>query len=147
MRAYILRRLMLVVPTLFGIMVVNVVIIQAAPGGPVEQMLAQIQGTSIDATERFSGSSSGGETLNKSATDSSGGGAYRGARGLPKELIQRIEKNPSGLRGVSRAPAKRQTADLCARLRAAALFRVGVPVGLRSGRCTEMRGYGDTARR
>ena len=94
MLAYILRRLMLVVPTLFGIMVVNFIIIQAAPGGPVEQMLAQIQGTSVDATERFSGSSSGGETLAKSATDSSGGssGAYRGARGLPKELIQRIEK-------------------------------------------------------
>ena len=94
MLAYILRRLMLVVPTLFGIMVVNFAIIQAAPGGPVEQMLAQIQGTSVDATERFSGSSSGGETLAKSATDSSGGssGTYRGARGLPKELIQRIEK-------------------------------------------------------
>ncbi len=63
MLAYILRRLMLVVPTLFGIMVINFFIIQAAPGGPVEQMLAQIQGTAVDATERFSGSSSGGETL------------------------------------------------------------------------------------
>ena len=93
MIAYILRRLMLVVPTLFGIMVVNVFIIQAAPGGPVEQMMAQIQGTSVDATERFSGSSSGGETLRKSAADSSdGSGAYRGARGLPRELIERIEK-------------------------------------------------------
>ena len=61
MFAYILRRLMLVVPTLIGIMVVNFFIIQAAPGGPVEQMLAQIQGTSVDATERFSGSTSGGE--------------------------------------------------------------------------------------
>lgn len=94
MFAYILRRLMLVVPTLIGIMVVNFFIIQAAPGGPVEQMLAQIQGTSVDATERFSGSSSGGETVRKSSTDTSGsgGGAYRGARGLPKELIERIEK-------------------------------------------------------
>ena len=45
MLAYILRRLLLVVPTLFGIMVVNFFIVQAAPGGPVEQMLAQIQGT------------------------------------------------------------------------------------------------------
>ena len=92
--AYILRRLMLVVPTLIGIMVVNFFIIQAAPGGPVEQMLAQIQGTSVDATERFSGSSSGGETVRKSSTDTSGsgGGAYRGARGLPKDLIERIEK-------------------------------------------------------
>ena len=93
MIAYILRRLMLVVPTLFGIMVVNFFIIQAAPGGPVEQMLSQIQGTAVDATERFSGSSSGGETLRKSASDSSGGsGTYRGARGLPRELIERIEK-------------------------------------------------------
>ena len=94
MFAYILRRLMLVVPTLIGIMVVNFFIIQAAPGGPVEQMLAQIQGTSVDATERFSGSSSGGETVRNSSTDASGsgGGGYRGARGLPKELIERIEK-------------------------------------------------------
>jgi microcin C transport system permease protein len=94
MFAYILRRLMLVVPTLIGIMVVNFFIIQAAPGGPVEQMLAQIQGTSVDATERFSGSTSGGETVRKSSTDNSGsgGGTYRGARGLPKELIERIEK-------------------------------------------------------
>ena len=45
MLAYILRRLMLVVPTLFGIMVINFFIIQAAPGGPVEQMISQIQGT------------------------------------------------------------------------------------------------------
>jgi microcin C transport system permease protein len=94
MFAYILRRLMLVVPTLIGIMVVNFFIIQAAPGGPVEQMLAQIQGKSVDATERFSGSSSGGETVRNSSADASGsgGGTYRGARGLPKDLIQRIEK-------------------------------------------------------
>jgi microcin C transport system permease protein len=91
--AYILRRLMLVIPTLLGIMILNFFIIQAAPGGPVEQMISQIQGTSVDATERFSGSSSGGETVKSAAADTSGGGgAYRGARGLPKELIQRIEK-------------------------------------------------------
>jgi microcin C transport system permease protein len=91
MLAYILRRLMLVVPTLLGIMVINFFIIQAAPGGPVEQMLAQIQGTAVGATERFAGSSTGGETVAR--TDASGGDdVYRGARGLPKELIQRIEK-------------------------------------------------------
>ena len=89
MIAYILRRLMLVVPTLFGIMVINFFIIQAAPGGPVEQMLSQIQGTAVDATERFSGSSTGGETLRGSDSSS---GTYRGARGLPRELIERIEK-------------------------------------------------------
>jgi microcin C transport system permease protein len=91
MPAYILRRLLLVVPTLLGIMIVNFFIIQAAPGGPVEQMIAQIQGTAVSATERFSGSSSGGETLRGATTDASAG-AYRGARGLPREMIERIEK-------------------------------------------------------
>src|SRR5499426_466890 len=93
MAAYILRRLMLVIPTLLGIMVINFFVIQAAPGGPVEQMISQIQGTAVDATERFSGSASGGETVKSASADTSGGGgAYRGARGLPKELIERIEK-------------------------------------------------------
>ena len=92
MLAYILPRLMLVIPTLLGIMVLNFFIIQAAPGGPVEQMISQIQGTSVDATERFTGSASGGETVKSASADTSGGGAYRGARGLPKELIERIEK-------------------------------------------------------
>ena len=93
MAAYLLRRLMLVIPTLLGIMIINFFVIQAAPGGPVEQMISQIQGTAVDATERFSGSSSGGETVKSTLADTSGGGgAYRGARGLPKELIERIEK-------------------------------------------------------
>jgi microcin C transport system permease protein len=94
MLAYILRRLMLVIPTLFGIMVINFFIVQAAPGGPVEQMISQIQGTAIGATERFSGSASGGEIAQRSQASSGSGdaGAYRGARGLPRELIQRIEK-------------------------------------------------------
>ncbi|MDP3160763.1 MAG: microcin C ABC transporter permease YejB [Reyranella sp.] len=93
MLAYILRRLMLVIPTLFGIMVINFFIVQAAPGGPVEQMISQIQGTAIGATERFSGSASGGEIAQRGQASSSGdAGAYRGARGLPRELIERIEK-------------------------------------------------------
>jgi microcin C transport system permease protein len=91
MPAYILRRLLLVVPTLLGIMIVNFFIIQAAPGGPVEQMMAQIQGTAVSATERFSGSATGGETVRSTSGDSSSG-TYRGARGLPRELIERIEK-------------------------------------------------------
>ena len=92
MLAYILRRLMLMVPTLLGIMVINFVIIQAAPGGPVEQMMSQIQGTAGNATDRVSGNVS--DTSSRTQADTSGGGAgtYRGARGLPKELIQRIEK-------------------------------------------------------
>src|SRR3954469_3545901 len=91
MLAYILRRLMLVVPTLLGIMVLNFFIVQAAPGGPVEQMIARIEGTAIGATERFSGSASGGEMMRQASSENSGG-AYRGARGLPKELVQRIER-------------------------------------------------------
>ncbi len=91
MLAYLLRRLALVVPTLFGIMVLNFFIIQAAPGGPVEQMIARVQGTSVDATSRFSGSASGGEIMQRGQGENNNS-AYRGARGLPPELIQRIEK-------------------------------------------------------
>ena len=91
MLAYILRRLLLIVPTLFGIMVLNFFIVQAAPGGPVEQMIARIEGTAVGATERFSGSASGGELMQR-PQQGEGGGAYRGARGLPKELVQRIER-------------------------------------------------------
>ena len=92
MFSYIFRRLMLMVPTLLGIMVINFVIIQAAPGGPVEQMMSQIQGTASNATDRISGNVS--DTSSRVQTDTSGGGAgtYRGARGLPRELIERIEK-------------------------------------------------------
>src|SRR5688572_14792232 len=95
MLAYILRRLLLVVPTLLGIMVLNFFIVQAAPGGPVEQMLARIEGTAVGATERFSGSASGGELMQRGGQQgdaATGGGSYRGARGLPKELIERIER-------------------------------------------------------
>jgi microcin C transport system permease protein len=92
MLAYILRRLMLVVPTLFGIMVLNFFIIQAAPGGPVEQMIARMEGTAVGATERFSGSASGGELMQRPQGEATGGSTYRGARGLPKELVERIER-------------------------------------------------------
>jgi len=52
MTAYIIRRLLLIVPTLFAIMVLNFVIIQVAPGGPVEQMIAQLTGQGGEITER-----------------------------------------------------------------------------------------------
>ena len=55
MIAYILRRLLLVIPTLLGIMVVNFAIVQVAPGGPVERMIAEIQGEAVEATGRISG--------------------------------------------------------------------------------------------
>ena len=53
MANYILRRLLLIVPTLFGIMVINFLVVQSAPGGPVEQMIAKIQGHDLSATARI----------------------------------------------------------------------------------------------
>jgi microcin C transport system permease protein len=95
MLAYILRRLALIVPTLFGIMVVNFIVIQAAPGGPVEQVLAKLQGLQVEATARVSGSTSGEiATGTKSRQQSSGGSTskYRGAQGLDPEFIKDIER-------------------------------------------------------
>lgn len=106
MLAYIARRLLLVIPTLFGIMVINFVIVQSAPGGPVEQMLAQISGQAVDATARISGD--GGDAVGLSegaASDGSQSGAtkYRGSRGLEPELIADIEK----LYGFDKPPLER----------------------------------------
>ena len=94
MFAYLVRRLALIVPTLFGIMVVNFVIVQAAPGGPVEQMIAEIQGTAVDATARVSGGGGGdgGQRGPKSAGTGTTNSKYRGAQGLDPEFIAEIEK-------------------------------------------------------
>jgi microcin C transport system permease protein len=90
MFAYIVRRLLLIIPTLFGIMVINFVIIQAAPGGPVEQLIAEIEGTAVEATARVTGTrADAGGGGNTAAMD---GGGYRGARGLDPEFIKEIEK-------------------------------------------------------
>jgi microcin C transport system permease protein len=92
MSAYILRRLLLMIPTLLGIMVINFFVIQAAPGGPVEQAIAQLQGKG-DVTSRFTGSgeaNAGAQQARQS--DQGGSNASRGARGLPPELIERIRK-------------------------------------------------------
>ena len=91
MLAYIVRRLFLIVPTLFGIMVINFVVIQAAPGGPVEQLIAQIQGTAVDATARVSGVAVG-EGPRQSAPVGEQTGRYRGAQGLPPEFIAELER-------------------------------------------------------
>ncbi len=55
MYAYIARRLLLIIPTLLGIMIINFFVIQIVPGGPVEQLIAQIAGTAVSATARISG--------------------------------------------------------------------------------------------
>jgi len=93
MFAYIVRRLLLIIPTLYGVMVINFIIIQAAPGGPVEQAIAKLSGTAVEATARFSGG--GGETGGVQSASpmaaAQGGSKYRGARGLDPELIAEIE--------------------------------------------------------
>jgi microcin C transport system permease protein len=90
MPAYIARRLLLMIPTLFGIMVLNFLIVNAAPGGPVEQLIAQLQGTAVSATARISGGS--GEISGGSAAGHSGTSRYRGAQGLDPQLIKDLER-------------------------------------------------------
>ncbi len=94
MFAYIVRRLALIPLTLFGIMVVNFVIVQVAPGGPVERMIAQIKGTAVDATARISGAGQGelGQGQGGKVGGDAATGKYRGARGLDPDLIKDIEK-------------------------------------------------------
>lgn len=95
MLAYIIRRLLLIVPTLFGIMVVNFIIIQAAPGGPVEQVIAKLQGLQVEATARVSGSASGEIAGGPKPGQQSGSrqtSKYRGAQGLDPEFIKEIER-------------------------------------------------------
>jgi microcin C transport system permease protein len=95
MTTYLLKRLLLIIPTLFGIMLISFAIVQFAPGGPVEQVIAQISGTDVSATSRIGGSQ--GDGLSPSGqTQSQGGGEatskYRGAQGLDPEFIKQLEK-------------------------------------------------------
>ncbi len=87
---YILRRLLLMIPTLFGILLISFVIIQFVPGGPVERMIAQLQGHGVEATARFSGG--GSENMSMSPVQSTGDASkYRGAQGLDPEFIAELE--------------------------------------------------------
>jgi microcin C transport system permease protein len=103
--AYIVRRLLLIVPTLFGIMLVNFVIIQAAPGGPVEQTLARIKGTAGEATARVGGGAGGDVATGQASRAGTGDttSQYRGARGMDPELVRQLEK----MYGFDRPPAER----------------------------------------
>jgi microcin C transport system permease protein len=82
MGAYILRRLLLIVPTLFGILLVNFVLVQFMPGGPIEQVIAELE-SQTSATDRISGG--GGDVA-------AGSSEYRGAQGLPPEFIEELER-------------------------------------------------------
>ncbi|KEZ74674.1 MULTISPECIES: microcin C ABC transporter permease YejB [Pseudomonas] len=78
MLGYILRRLLLIIPTLLCILLVNFFIVQAAPGGPVEQAIARLQGI-------------GGATVGAGASESAGGHS-KASRGLDPALIKQIER-------------------------------------------------------
>ena len=96
MTAYILRRLLFIVPTLFGIMVINFAVVQFAPGGPVEQIIAQVTGTAVDATARISGAGGGdgpqAQAQQGAASTAGIESRYRGAQGLDPQFIADLEK-------------------------------------------------------
>jgi microcin C transport system permease protein len=91
MPQYILKRLFLMIPTLFGIMLLNFVIIQAAPGGPVQQVLAKLRGEAMDIDSRLGGSQQDmqQQQMNFSSDINE---TYRGARGIDPAFIKDLEK-------------------------------------------------------
>jgi microcin C transport system permease protein len=95
MAAYILRRILFMIPTIFGIMLVSFAVVQFAPGGPVERVIAQLSGADTGATSRISGSASG--DFGARGAMAAGGQAdtaskYRGAQGLDPAFIKSLEK-------------------------------------------------------
>ncbi len=91
MASYILKRLLLMLPTLFGVMLISFVIIQFVPGGPVERMIAELQGHGGEATSRISGGA-GGELMSGMPQASVGQSSkYRGAQGLDPDFIKELE--------------------------------------------------------
>ena len=100
MNTYTIKRLLLILPTLFGIMMINFIIIQAAPGGPVEQMIAKLEGFDVNAIGRIGGGSSNTEIQNTSMDSTM---EYNGRRGLDPELIKEIER----MYGFDKSPYER----------------------------------------
>jgi microcin C transport system permease protein len=97
MTAYILRRILFMVPTLFGIMLVSFVVVQFAPGGPVERVIATLSGADTGAGSRIPGSGQGGDFGARGDLKSGGqldavSSKYRGAQGLDPEFIKNLEK-------------------------------------------------------
>ncbi|TAL77402.1 MAG: microcin C ABC transporter permease YejB [Beijerinckiaceae bacterium] len=86
MFAYIARRLLLMIPTIFGILAISFIIVQFAPGGPVEHIMAQLQGLDTNATAHFSG---GGNDISTTSNFSS---TYRGAEGLDPKFVAELKK-------------------------------------------------------
>ncbi len=85
MGAYVLRRLALIVPTLFGILLINFILVQFMPGGPIEQVLAELQ-QETSSLDRIAGGGGGGGVTGGASSE------YRGAQGLPPEFIAELER-------------------------------------------------------
>lgn len=95
MGAYILKRILLMIPTLLGIMLITFAVIQFVPGGPIEQVIAKMQGTASDSTGRISGNTgveAGGAQQQPGAGTDAAGFKYRGAQGLDPEFIKDLER-------------------------------------------------------
>jgi len=95
MTAYIIRRILFMIPTIFGIMLVAFAVVQFAPGGPVETVIARLTGADTGATSRISGSP-GGDFANRGLQGGAQADAvtskYRGAQGLDPDFIKKLEK-------------------------------------------------------
>jgi microcin C transport system permease protein len=94
MGAYILKRVLLMIPTLLGIMLMTFAVIQFVPGGPIEQVIAKMQGTATDSTARISGNSgneAGGQGSQQSQDAGNFAIKYKGAQGLDPEFIKSLE--------------------------------------------------------
>ena len=92
MAAYIARRILLMFPTLLGILLVSFLVVQFAPGGPVERVLAQLSGADTGGTSRISGG--GGDMGARSQVGASADAVsskYRGAQGLDPEFVKKLE--------------------------------------------------------
>ncbi|HEV2954808.1 MAG TPA: microcin C ABC transporter permease YejB [Xanthobacteraceae bacterium] len=95
MTAYIIRRILFMIPTLFGIMLATFIVVQFAPGGPIETIIARLSGAQTGAASRVSGSPGG--DLGARAQTQAGAGSdvtskYRGARGLDPQFIKQLEQ-------------------------------------------------------
>ncbi|CAA6820159.1 MAG: Oligopeptide transport system permease protein OppB (TC 3.A.1.5.1), partial [uncultured Thiotrichaceae bacterium] len=90
MTAYIVRRLLLMIPTLWAVITLNFFIVQFAPGGPVEQAMAQMQGIDNSAVDRISGGNQ--QDVGASSVSDTGSSNYRGSQGLDPAIIREIEQ-------------------------------------------------------
>ena len=95
MTAYIIRRILFMIPTLLGIMLVSFVVVQFAPGGPVERVIAQISGSDTGATSRISGSQGG---------DFGARGQAQGSLGGRREF--QVSRRPGARPGIHQEPGE-----------------------------------------